>query len=300
MDVPLGVFLPAAVIIALIVIPIGIALVTILLLKRMDRRGKRRSPLTDKLPYQAGAQARQRVDAITTAITERAMQVTLVGPMIMLALLLPRVKWSELRFGWGDWLIVSGTVLAVIGLAWRAVGLAKERRKWQDGMRAEIAAAQQLDRLQAQDCLVLHDIPAEKSNLDHVVVGPTAVFVVETKSRRKPGTGKVSATVAYDGNALKFPDWAETKPLAQARAQARWLSDYLNGETGEATPVIPVICLPGWFVQASPEGQRADVRVINPKMTGVFIATHQRARMDTARRNRIVHALHKRYPESSD
>lgn len=300
MDASLGMLLPAVVIFALVVIPFGIALLTLLFLKRRDQHGKRRSPLTDKLLHQAGAQARRRVESLNDDITERLLMVALIGPMIMLALLLPRVHWSELRFGWSGWMIAGATALAVIWLAWRIAGLARERRKWQDGMRAEIAAAQQLDRLQAQDCLVLHDVPAGKSNLDHVVIGATTVFVVETKSRRKPGTGKASATVAYDGGALKFPDWAETKPLEQARAQARWLSEYLSGETGEATPVMPVVCLPGWFVQASDEGRRAEVRVINPKMTGVFTDAHRRPRMDTARRNRIVHALHKRYPESSE
>lgn len=300
MDTSLAILLPAVVIAALIVVPFGTALLALLVLKRTDKQGKRRSPLTDKLLHQAGAQARRHAESLSDGITERLLMIALIGPMITLALLLPRVRWQELHFGWSGWTIAVVAMLAIIWLAWRIAALAKERRKWQDGMRAEIAAAQQLDRLQAQDCLVLHDVPAGKSNLDHVVVGPTTVFVIETKSRRKPGSGKVSATVAYDGGALKFPDWVETKPLAQARAQARWLSEYLSGETGEATPVMPVVCLPGWFVQVNDEGKYAEVRVINPKMTGVFTDAHRRPRMNADRRNRIVHALHKRYPESSE
>ncbi len=300
MNASLGMLLPAAVIFVLAIVPVGIVVATLLFLRRMDSQGKRRSPLTDKLLHQAGAQARRRVESLNSDIMERTMLVAMIGPIIMLSLLLPRMRWSELHFGWSGWVISIATALWVAWLAWRIATLAQERRKWRDGMRAEIASAQQLDRLQAQDCLVLHDIPAEKSNLDHVVIGPTAVFMVETKSRRKSGTGKASATAAYDGSAIQFPGWAETKPLDQTRAQARWLSEYLRGETGEPTPVIPVICLPGWFVQPPPERQQGDVRVINPKLGYVFTDARSRPRMDAARRNRIVHALHKRYPQSPD
>lgn len=298
MDAFFGALLPAVIIAVLVVVPVGIAVATILFLKRIDKHGKRRSPLTDKLMHQAGAQARHRIESINDDILERVILVALLGPIFILSLVLSRVRWSELHFGWSGWAIAIVTVVTVIWLAWRIVNLSKERRKWQDGMRAEIATAQLLDRLQAEDCLVLHDIPAGKSNLDHVVIGPTTVFAVETKSRRKSGAGKVSATVTYDGKALKFPDWIDTKSLDQARAQARWLSNYLSGETGEVTPVMPVICLPGWFVQASAEGQCADVRVINPKMTGIFTDRHRRPRLETARRNRIMYALYKCYPES--
>jgi hypothetical protein len=138
----------------------------------------------------------------------------------------------------------------------------------------------------------------EGFNIDHVVVGAWAVYAVETKSRRKAGKGKASANVGYDGNALTFPNWVETRPLEQAKAQARWLADYLRDETGEPVPVIPVLCLPGWFVQADRAAQQAEVRVINPGMTGVFFEAGSLPRLQQAHRNRIVHALFKRYPDA--
>jgi len=55
---------------------------------------------------------------------------------------------------------------------------------------------------------------------------------------------KVSATVKSNGELLEFPDWRDAKMLDQTRAQARWLSDYLYGKTGERVPVQAVLEMP--------------------------------------------------------
>jgi hypothetical protein len=278
-------------------LPVAMAVAAVLWQKRQQRLAGRRSPLVDKLAHLPGEQLRAHMAILGDRIEERIVQLLMIGPAALLVVLLPRVSWVQLRLYWVDWLVLG----SAIGLcAWnvrRLIPLWRERRNCRDGMHAEVAVAQQLDRLQAQDCLVLHDIPAGDFNIDHVVVGPSAVFAVETKSRRKAGEGKPAATVTYDENALKFPGWVETRPLEQARAQARWLADYLRGETGDPTPVLPVVCLPGWFVTMGKDAHRADVRVINPKMSNLFIESGVRPRLDTAHRNRIVNALYKRYPE---
>lgn len=298
MDAVFTALLPSIILLVLMIAPMGLVLGAVLLSRWNEKREARRSPLRDKLQHQAGAQARNRADALGEGILDRLMLVALIGPLTMLVILLPRVNWTQMRFNGINWLVVAIAVAWVGWLAYRITVIRTERRKWLEGMRAEIATAQQLDRLQSQGCLVLHDIPADDFNLDHVVIGQSAVFMVETKSRRKQGEGKASANVAYDGKTLQFPTWPETKPLEQARAQARWLADYLRGETGESTPVIPVVCFPGWFVQPGKDAHRSDVRVINPKMTSLFVDAGSRPRLDTAHRNRIVHALYKRYPES--
>ena len=288
---------PAIILFALVFVPLTVVVGTVLLLKRQEAREARRSPLTDKLLHQAGAQARKRVDEISESIMERLMQVMLIGPMVMLVILLPRVTWSKLHFSWLTWLAVAGAGLWIIWLTRQVVLLRRERKRWRQGMLAEIAVAQQLDRLMAQQCYVMHDIPAKDFNIDHVVVGASAVFMVETKSRRKSGAGKASAIVVYDGKTLQFPTWSESKPLQQTRDNARWLAAYLRGETGESTVVIPVLCLPGWYVQLTKDSHHGDVRVINPKMTSLFVEAGSRPRLDTAHRNRIVNALYKRYPD---
>ena len=293
--------LPAVLLLVLVFVPICVVLITVLFQKWRDKREGRRSPLTDKLLHQAGAHARQRADDIGDTILEHLMQVLLIGPMVMLIILLPRVNWSRLEFSWINWLVVVGAGAWIAWLTNRILGLRKERAPWLQGMRAEIAVAQELDRLREYGCAVFHDLPTGKDfNIDHVVVGPTAVYMVETKSRRKCGQGKGSATVSYDGKALRFPAWVETKPLDQARAQARWLADELRGETGNATAVVPVLCLPGWFVELGRDAHKSDVHVVNPKMRSLFTDTTRRSVLNPAQRVRVIHALQKRYPELAE
>lgn len=278
-------------------LPITLAVFAVLWEKRQRRLEGRRTPLAGKLAHLPGEQLRQRIAALGDRIEERLVQLLLVGPLAIMVVLLPKVRWASLRLGWLDWMVLALAGAVCLWNIRKLLPLWRERRSSLDGERAEVSVGQQLAGLQAQDCLVLHDIPVEGFNIDHVVVGAAAVYAVETKSRRKPGTGKASANVGYDGKALKFPTWVETRPLEQAQAQARWLADYLRGETGEPVPVIPVLCLPGWFVQADRAGQQAAVRVINPKMTGVFFEGGALPRLQPAQRNRIVNALFKRYPD---
>lgn len=144
-------------------------------------------------------------------------------------------------------------------------------RQAREGLAAELAVAQYLTAAAENGYPVLHDLPADGFNIDHVVIGHSAVFAIETKSRKKPeAKSKASARVVYDGRCLKFPEHIETKPLDQARAQAPWLADYLKGELGHPVKVVPVLALPGWYVGYTKEAVKSDVLVQNPKVP-VFV-----------------------------
>ena len=120
----LNALIPITVLVALFAVPIGIVSATILILARMDRRKNRRSPLTEKLLHQAGAQARQRVEVINGSLIEKLSQVALIGPTVAMAILLSRVEWRELRFDVGEWLVAVSVALAIAWLTWRIVRLA--------------------------------------------------------------------------------------------------------------------------------------------------------------------------------
>jgi len=144
-------------------------------------------------------------------------------------------------------------------VAWatrRLYRLLKHRRNLYLGLDAELAVGQELNNLMAHGCRVFHDFPAENFNIDHVVVGPGGVYAVETKGRMKPDKrrGSVDATVIYDGQILRFPDWHEKEPLEQARRQADWLQKWLSSAVGESISVRPALALPGWFVERTKPG----------------------------------------------
>ena len=128
--------------------------------------------------------------------------------------------------------------------------------KLKAGYDAELAVGQQLDQLMRKGAVVFHDVPAEGFNIDHVVIARVGVFAIETKGFTKSLKlqGRERARVVFDGKQLHFPEWSTDEPLQQAQRQAKWLERWLAGAVGEAVPVLPVLALPGWFVERHGQG----------------------------------------------
>lgn len=257
------------------------------------RHAARRSPLAGELMHLPGEQAQREADRLADIADERLLVTALVGPMVLAGWALQKVDARSLRFGITEAVLLI-LVLIVGGWAtWSASKVLRARRKYLEGRAAERATAQALASLVSKGCAVYHDIPADKFNLDHVVVGPGAVFMIETKSRRKPAApGKASAAVKFNGEALEFPSWRETKILEQTRAQTRWLSDHLYRKTGERVPVEPVLALPGWYVTSSVPSP--NIHVINPKMCN-FMVDGKGKQIPEPQRRRIMTAIEECY-----
>jgi Nuclease-related domain len=56
--------------------------------------------------------------------------------------------------------------------------------QWWKGARGEEAVARELEPLAARGYRIIHDVDKGYGNIDHIVVGPTGVFVLETKAWR--------------------------------------------------------------------------------------------------------------------
>lgn len=271
-------------------LPTGLFVSLALWKRRM--RG-RRSPLTTELHHLPGEFVRSRAEHLMETASDRLFLITSVGPIVLAAWALWKADLHHLRLGWSEAVLLLVIALVATWGARSAVKLLERRRQYLDALAAERATAQELAPLIGKGCAIYHDVPAKDFNLDHVVIGPDKAYVVETKSRQKPaGPGNANARVKFDGDALHFPDWRDTKMLDQARAEARWLSEYLYRKTGERVPVEPVLALPGWFVTRTIE--TPDVHVINPKMHDFMAATAGKPISD-AQRRRIMTALEERY-----
>ena len=117
---------------------------------------------------------------------------------------------------------------------------------------------------------VFHDIPGDKNfNTDHVVVGPSGVFAIETKGRAKPARSKSEAghKVELRDSGLVFPGWTTQEPLEQARRNALWLAKWLSSAAGEPVSVKPALVLPGWFVELK---AKSDVAVLSGKQSRAY------------------------------
>ena len=125
-------------------------------------------------------------------------------------------------------------------------------RAWAIGAEGERQTAAVLARLEADGYRVLHDrrIPGSRANIDHIVVGPTGVFVVETKSwsgavRVKDGTIRVAGR--------------RSAVIDQVAREADAVAVALPG-----TQVTPIVCVHRADLPLHPL-EVDGVRVVGPK-----------------------------------
>ena len=238
---------------------------TVLYLLRKSRQIKgHRSPFTDNFLRSPGDSLNRQIMEITDRVTENLV-LLVTTPILLYAIYI-----SNLHFGNSKLPTWTFTIYLIAGICFivysliNLINLLNLRRSYQLGYEGEIAVGQELNQLMRDGYYVYHDFPAGTFNIDHIVVGTSGVFAVETKSRSKPASKdrKADAKVIYDGRCLRFPKEMDVESLEQAKRQAEWLSKWLQRAVGEAVRVRPVVALPGWFVERVASG---GIRVINPK-----------------------------------
>lgn len=190
------------------------------------------------------------------------------------------------------WLVVvvTGLLIGLFVLIRRLVhGIERWRNTWL-GYFGERIVAEALDPIKAHGFQVFHDVPAGEAertyNIDHVIVGPSGVFAVETKTRRKgrARSGFAEHQIIYDGQVLAFP-WGEDRHgLDQARSQAAWLETWLGQLLDASVPVRAILTFPGWQVISRATG---DVAVLNPKQIPTAVASANEVRL-TARQIELI------------
>ena len=98
---------------------------------------------------------------------------------------------------------------------------------YQRGAFGEERTATTLAPLRKQGWVVVHDLPRTKSNLDHVIVGPGGVFVLDTKNYR--GSASVVGDVLTMTYETDRPPAYQSDSLARrARAQGREVNQMLQ------------------------------------------------------------------------
>lgn len=256
------------------------------------RRQRKRSPLARDLLRSPGESLRRQIDEV-----DNDLLLAIVFPTGMPVLLLA-VYQAQLPNGKPashlSALLYVVTAIAFVGyFAYKAIRLARRRRRLMLGYEAERAVGQELDQLLRDKYWLFHDVPFERFNIDHVVVGRTGVFAVETKGRTKPLTraGRPEWEVTFDGNKLQFPGWSETDPLEQARRQARDLQRWLASAVGQEVSVQPVLALPGWYIKRTQSG---GMPVFNGKNPSGFFRQIGKAQLPDELVTRIVHQLDQR------
>ncbi len=167
---------------------------------------------------------RARASGLMRVLWPLLIAIFLCGVLVGVAM--PQVSIAVTGFGF---------LLAAILLAWSAFSGLKAIDAFFKGARGEESVALLLADLPA-DFHVFHDVHGGVSGgIDHVVVGPSGVFVIETKCWAGVVTMR-NSTILIDGNA---PDRA---PLAQANASARAIAGLIEERLGEIWECVPVVC----------------------------------------------------------
>lgn len=228
--------------------------------------GGKRSPLRAppvRFPGQSVYEEIERVreDAINDSLVLVAMTVA----MTMAAGLQWLLRTPPATFFFASLTLFVGSLAYAVPRILRA---REKLRQLRQGHEGERAVAEYLDSLVASDGVrVLHDVAAESFNLDHVVIAPQGIYVIETKTISKPVNR--DAIVEFDGERVLLGGFEPPEShVGQARSHARWLRRLLREVLGREYPVWPVLFYPGWYVQATPEGKRASIWVLEPKQFG--------------------------------
>jgi hypothetical protein len=131
-----------------------------------------------------------------------------------------------------------GALLALVAVMWVITSLfvvPDHALAWRRGAKGEQETADALAKL-PPSFVVLHDrkIPGSAANIDHVVIGPPGVFVVETKN--------YSGRVAVRGGELFVAGRRHDEFVDQARREADVVAKALE-QAGEVVPVTPLLCI---------------------------------------------------------
>lgn len=185
-----------------------------------------------------------------------------------------------------------------IGLycAWKAISLFQKIKRLKLGWEGELATAEELNRLTRLGYEVFHDVPAEGFNVDHVVVGPSGLYAIETKARTKQKRGKATSSwrATYDGKKIDFAGFSDAKPIEQATRNAKWLSQWLSAASGEKVSATPVVALPGWYIDRK---ARPAVRVINSTEAQSMVTSTTSAQLSEEQIKRLAYQLDQRCRE---
>ena len=233
-------------------------------LRKNGRKKIRRTPLAQNFLRSPGQSLESKIDWLNQEISLYFVMLVSL-PLFFYSGFLSTFYVGRRQYDPQDvalWLI-CGFVFSFIFLLLTLKHL-KKRRKLRLGYEGAVAVGQELNQLMLQGNHVYHDFPADQSTIDHVVLGPSGIFVVQTATRSKtsPNGRREDETVEYNGKILMFPDGDDLTTIEQAEGQSAWLSHWISRAVEDPIATRAIVALPGWFVKrTSADG----ISVVNPK-----------------------------------
>ena len=215
----------------------------------------------------AGESLRLKIDELADQQQEHLL-VHLIASLAMIVIILTTPE--KLRM-WVYASFVVGVVIDAFTGIPKILGITKRLWDARLGYMGERAVAEGLSTLLVKGYRVFHDLPFEKFNIDHVVVGPKGLFSIETKTRRKSKQENAAAEykLYHEGKTLRWPKYSETKTIEQALLNASTISKWIAASAAESVPAQAIVAVPGWFTAT--DTKFPAVWVLNPRGIKAFI-----------------------------
>lgn len=193
--------------------------------------------------------------------------------MIFLLFMFTIYEWLRWYFDWHTHPIII-TVTVLVAAAYygtKAYRTYQHVQKLKLGRDGERAVGQYLESLREDGYRVFHDITGNNFNVDHVLIGRTGVYAIETKTWSKPASGK--SVILFHGDTLTVNGYTpDRNPIDQAQACANHIAQLLEESTGKKLPVRPVVLFPGWYVERKNTARQHPAWVLEPKAFAKFLS----------------------------
>lgn len=176
--------------------------------------------------------------------------------------------------------LAAAVFVAGIAFARRRRGLSERYRYAEQGARGEQGTAEMLALLPA-GFTVMNDLPFDGFNVDHVVVGPTGVWAIETKSQA--GLVQEHVKGVWLNGRRMYRD-----PRRQARAAAATIAELIQRGGGARCWVEALVCFPNATVAANKKSWEACVVSPGQLLGRLRLSSN---RLVPAERSRVVDVL---------
>lgn len=247
-----------------------------------------RSPIEGvAIRRQAGQSASAKAEAL---IENMAAIVLFPFAVVVFTLIAEFMRRADGHLGVKGFVVLF--MLAAAFSVWQYFKRRDAIRRWLMGANGERYVGQVLDReMTSRGYRVYHDIQIRKGrrqmNIDHLLVGPNGVFLIEDKTWSKPTKGQT--VVKFDGK-LIFKNGVPTKaPVVEAFALAKEANAYIKGLSGVSVPVKPVLVFVGWYNEAE-NRHESPLLVLSEKVLPNFLQNHRPQQVPTVQELRLVAA----------
>lgn len=229
-----------------------------------QQRLKKRSPIKQNPLPQAGESTRQMLHDL---LVEKMMFWIVSTSMFVVITFVEWLTWLRQKpvhpgFMTGVAILVTAVAAYKVWRAW------PQANRLHLGLQGELAVGEVLEVLRAHGYRVFHDLPGIGFNVDHIIVGPGGVFVIETKAISKPMNR--DATITYDGQHVLIDGHKPDRdPIKQVRACRDFVIEILEKSGMHNPKARAAVVYPGWYIEKQPRG--VEVWVLTPKALHSFV-----------------------------